>query len=209
MTPRPTEHCGRGRPGYLTVRCASVGDGELGAGAPRARGGGGVRSGGHGPRCSGTVHLSGCARLARRDARCPLRPSRAPPFVFRTAWAGWVPRARSAAAGGEHAVDRSRTCQERPRQSNPSPDPTHMPRVTPRTHTPSGGGPLRARLRSGLRLKEGGHTKGCKAGGYHPRARPMPGQRVHQDVLRSPTGTNHPSPSARPRAWSPPYRPCM
>ena len=80
MTPRPTEHCGRGRPGYLTVRCASVGDGELGAGAPRARGGGGVRSGGHGPRCSGTVHLSGCARLARRDARCPLRPSWAPPF---------------------------------------------------------------------------------------------------------------------------------
>ena len=28
----------RTRPGYLTVRCASVGDGELGAGAPRARG---------------------------------------------------------------------------------------------------------------------------------------------------------------------------
>jgi hypothetical protein len=26
---------------------------------------------------------------------------------------------------------------------------------------------------------------------WHPRARTMPGQRVHQDVPRSPTGTNH------------------
>ena len=41
MTPRPPEHCGRGRDNVIlhnTVRCASVGDGELGAGAPRARG---------------------------------------------------------------------------------------------------------------------------------------------------------------------------
>ncbi len=202
MTPRPPEHCGRGRDNVILQYGARAWEtASWGRGLREPGGGGGVRSGGHGPRCSGTVHLSGCARLARRDARCPLRPSWAPPFVFRTAWAGWVPRARSAAAGGEHAVDRSRTCQERPRQSNPHAHATGHTHTAHAHMTPSGGGPLRARLRSGLRLKEGGHTKGCKAGGGHPRARPMPGQRVHQDVLRSPTGTNHPSPCIRPRAW--------